>query len=405
VAARATQRWVEVAIDAVGPAGGRTYTYEVPPRLADVSVGEAVLVEFGRRQALGIVLGEQAEPPDVETKPLLARVRSDGPLLPPLQVALARHIAARYLAPPALVVRQLLPVGLLERVELVAQVVPDADGARADDDIYAAVSAAAGDGLAVDDLPRQHSRAAVLRRLHDLERDGLITLEWRVRPAGAREKVERLVRLTEVGLAAAAALARGEGVDGRPLGERQRALLAELRATAEPLPAARLAERHGGSAIPGLRRRGLVEVEESVVQREPLAGRPEPVRGALPAGAELTSAQARLVEQVGALAVGGEHRGFLVEGVTASGKTAVYAAVIARALGAGRGALVLVPEIALAVPLLERLSRELGVPVALLHSALSEGERAESGAACGPARRPSSLARGWPCSPRLPIPA
>jgi primosomal protein N' (replication factor Y) len=67
----------------------------------------------------------------------------------------------------------------------------------------------------------------------------------------------------------------------------------------------------------------------------------------------------------------------LLEGTTASGKSAVYAAAIAAALEQGRGAMVLVPEIALAVPLLDRLRHDLGVEVALLHSALGDGERAD----------------------------
>jgi len=352
--------------------------------LADVIPGEAVLVEFGRRQALGIVLAEQPTQPEVETKPLLARVRSDGPLLPPLQLALARHIAEHYLAPLALVVRQLLPPGLLERVELVARAAdgegrPDENGAppAVDDDLAQAVSRAGADGIAVDSLSRQAGRAALLRQLHNLERAGLIELEWRVRPAEARAKVERMVGLTDEGRATASLLAASEAVAGPALGERQRALLLELLNADESVAAARLAERHGGSAIPGLRRRGLVHIDEAPVERRPLAGRPPSPRGALPVDAELTPAQAALVGRVASLTEERRHSGFLVEGVTASGKTAVYAAAIARALAVGRGALVLVPEIALAVPLLERLAADLRVPVALLHSALSEGERSD----------------------------
>src|SRR3970282_2682142 len=68
---------------------------------------------------------------------------------------------------------------------------------------------------------------------------------------------------------------------------------------------------------------------------------------------------------------------FLREGVAASGKTAVYVTAIAAALRAGRGALVLVPEIALAAPLLDRLRTELHTDVAILHSGLGDGERAD----------------------------
>src|SRR5207253_4001871 len=99
--------------------------YSIPEALADLVPGEAVLVEFGRRQALGIVLGDGAESP-AGVKPVLDRVRADGPLLPPLTLALARSIAAHYLAPPSIVIRSMLPPAMLERLELVAERGPDA---------------------------------------------------------------------------------------------------------------------------------------------------------------------------------------------------------------------------------------------------------------------------------------
>ena len=83
-------RFVEVAIDAAGAGGMRTYTYAVPDALADLEAGEAVIVEFGRRQALAVILGDAAPPDGLQTKPVAARVRADGPLLPPLSLGLAR---------------------------------------------------------------------------------------------------------------------------------------------------------------------------------------------------------------------------------------------------------------------------------------------------------------------------
>ena len=115
---------VEVAIDAAGGGGSRTYTYHLPDRLADIQPGEAVLVEYGRREALAVVLGPAAERPGVATKPVAERVRADGPLLPPLSLRLARWISATYLAPPAIVLRAMLPPGFLERLELVAEAAP-----------------------------------------------------------------------------------------------------------------------------------------------------------------------------------------------------------------------------------------------------------------------------------------
>jgi primosomal protein N' (replication factor Y) len=389
----AERRFVEVAVDAPGVPGGRSYTYAVPETLADVELGEAVMVDFGRRPAVGVILAEAGEPA-IETKPLLARVRSDGPLLGSLWRDLARHISKHYLAPPGMVVRAMLPPGLLERIELhvtATAVAGSGSEARAglaaagdevgarESGLLAHVVALGPDGGRVDDLPQPSSRAMLLRSLRALETEGRVRMEWRVLPPAARPLQRRWAVLTAAGAAAAALLAADERPPGPPLGPRQKALLADLaapgRAGAEV--AARLAERHGSSTVPGLARRGLLELEVRVEERRPLAGRAAPLRGSRPAGTELDAEQQAALAAVRDAVAAGRHETLLLEGDTASGKTAVYAEAIAEAIAAGRGALVLVPEIALATPLVDRLRHDLGIEAVLLHSAVSEGERAD----------------------------
>ncbi|MBU6248135.1 MAG: primosomal protein N' [Xanthomonadaceae bacterium] len=87
-------------------------------------------------------------------------------------------------------------------------------------------------------------------------------------------------------------------------------------------------------------------------------------------------------EQRDAVAAVGETFGrfqpFLLDGITGSGKTEVYLALIEQALAAGRQSLLLVPEIGLAPQTLRRLRERLGVPVEVLHSNLAEGDRARA---------------------------
>src|SRR6185437_7356617 len=69
------------------------------------------------------------------------------------------------------------------------------------------------------------------------------------------------------------------------------------------------------------------------------------------------------------------HPGFLLQGVTGSGKTEVYLGAVEATLRAGRTAIVLVPEIALTPQVLWRFQARFGDVVAVQHSALSVGER------------------------------
>ncbi len=84
----------------------------------------------------------------------------------------------------------------------------------------------------------------------------------------------------------------------------------------------------------------------------------------------------------------GEFAPYLLDGVTGSGKTEVYLACISESIRRGCQALVLVPEIALTAQTVRRFRERLGFDVAILHSGLSEGERAAAwlSAARGEAR-------------------
>ncbi len=374
-------RLVEVAVDSVGGGGAQTYTYAVPERLIDIEPGEPVLVEFGQRQALGIVLAEAGGAPGIEAKPIVDRVRADGPLLPPLSLALARFISDHYLAPRALVLRAMLPPDMLERLELVAErrpatVAPPAD--PVDRDLLDQLEAGP---RAVRDLAAPDGRAGLVRRLRGMETRDLVSLDWTLSGSGAGPRFERWLEATDEGRAAAARLAAGERLAGRPLGPRQAAALAELsaapRGPSDGLASPDLAGRHGSAALAGLVRRGLAAVEIRERPRRPLAARPPGLRGGRPARAPLTPAQRVAVGLAADAIAAGDPTPLLLDGVTGGGKTAIYVESIATCLERGRPALVLVPEISLALPLVDRLRADLAARVALVHSGLGAGERAD----------------------------
>jgi primosomal protein N' (replication factor Y) len=162
---------------------------------------------------------------------------------------------------------------------------------------------------------------------------------------------------------------RALGDDQVRLTDGQRTLLAALQATG-PTPAAEL----GTSGLRRLEFRGLVALDRCARPRRP-------VQHAV--GAASATAPPLTLDQDAALgalleALADEHplpEGFLLQGVTGSGKTEVYLGAVEATLAAGRSAIVLVPEIALTPQVLWRFQARFGDVVAVLHSALSLGER------------------------------
>jgi primosomal protein N' (replication factor Y) (superfamily II helicase) len=179
--------------------------------------------------------------------------------------------------------------------------------------------------------------------------------------AGAVAREERWL-LTESGALAAAA--------GEPRrAPRQRALLAALQE--RRVASAAVLDEHLGAwrdAARALAARGWIASVEVEIARAP-QGTPAVRAPGPPLLAEQSAAVAAIAASL--------HRfgAFLLHGITGSGKTEVYLRLIEEVLAAGRRALLLVPEIGLTPQLLERFRARFEVPLAVLHSGLTDHER------------------------------
>ncbi len=168
-----------------------------------------------------------------------------------------------------------------------------------------------------------------------------------------------------------------EGFTGRRV--KQREVLEILLANGvESL--AKLTGEHGfsRSSIKALEDKGFVATKERVVTRDPLAE----VKYVESKPLTLNPQQAEVLERVQrsarAIEAGGKVKPILLYGVTGSGKTEVYLQAIQKAIDEGKGAIVLVPEIALTPQTADRFKKRFAKikdQVAILHSNLSEGER------------------------------
>lgn len=340
------------------------YTYQVPESLADrVVPGARVVVPVRQRELIGIVTGLTDSPPTQRAREILAAPDAE-PALPPALLETARWIAGYYGAPIGLTLRAMLPAALWGESKVIATLA----GRRVPGGVAGEVSTwldRKGGEAAVAAIARGLKRP-VWEAINRLVRVGAVTLRVEAPDTDAAVRTERVAALAE----ALPTLAERETLFRRS--PAQRALLEALEELGGRAPVRHLLDQLGlsRSGLDGLRVRGLLQVVEVAAARDPfrdLPGTPPPPTP--------TPAQAAAVAAIAELAPGDAA---LLFGVTGSGKTLVYLEAIRRALAEDRGALLLVPEIALTPQTVSRVRGAFGDQVAVLHSGLSDGERADA---------------------------
>jgi primosomal protein N' (replication factor Y) len=342
------------------------YRYRVPASLADRALpGARVVVPVRSTEMIGIVVTTEtgAESPglrDVLAAPdLVAAVP-----LPLLELAAA--IARYYGAPVGMVLRAMLPGPLWGKsvvmLETARQSMYQHGGVAGD--LLEWLHSRGGSGSATAAARKLKKPiwdvAGRLQRVGDLTmrivppdvRGGVATERIAVLPPEPLTLLEREARFARSPQRARIYQAL-EHAGGRMS---VAALLAQVSSTPAPLRAM-VAD-------------GLVSIELEAELRDPFAEHPV----TLPPK-ELDSAQKEAIDRLA-----GQESGEtgLLFGVTGSGKTAVYLERMRRVMQDGYGALLLVPEIALTPQTVSRVRGVFGDQVAVLHSGLSDGERADA---------------------------
>jgi primosomal protein N' (replication factor Y) len=127
----------------------------------------------------------------------------------------------------------------------------------------------------------------------------------------------------------------------------------------------------GAATVSSLEKKGLVEIFDEAVRRDPLAHAADmPLEEFT-----LTTAQSEVLENIREQSDTETYGAFLLHGVTGSGKTEIYIRAMHAVLARGRSAMMLVPEIALTPVFSRRLRSHFGDRVAIFHSSLQRGER------------------------------
>src|SRR5467141_401494 len=190
---------------------------------------------------------------------------------------------------------------------------------------------------------------------------------WSVaRPAGPAPAAERVLVLTGNGMESL--LERERHFKRAP---KRRVVYETVEALGGSAPVAHLVKqlKLSTTALEGLVKEGLARIEHVPEIRDPFAGL------STPPPPSLTEDQRRVVEGIRATDL---QQPILIHGVTGSGKTLVYLDVLRSVVASGNGAILLVPEIALTPQTVARVRGVFGDKVAVLHSGLSDGERADA---------------------------
>ncbi|MDB4950385.1 MAG: primosomal protein [Gemmatimonadetes bacterium] len=332
-----------------------------------------VLVPFGSRERVGWIdrVVETVPAGDAaKLKPLLG-VLDKVPSAPPPILRLARWIADYYVAPLGQVLRTALPAGLADASTDHLQLVADAafDGALTEAQGRVLGWLRKRDGAQpVARLRRELGDRVWWPAIRALETAGLVEVQTEPPRTAPVVRTRRVLRITDD----LPTLTRRDEVFGRS--KRQRECYETVEADGGFAEVAHLVNDIGFSydVVNGLVAKGVARIVEEEVVRDPYAGM------ALPAAHvhEPTGPQAGVIRALVEASRTPEPGTFLLRGVTGSGKTLVYIELLREIVDRqGRSAIVLVPEIALTPQTVGRFKSVFGDRVAVLHSALSDGER------------------------------
>ncbi len=360
------------------------FTYAIPVGMEPV-VGGRVLVPFRQQRMSGIVVELHDRPPQVKTKKVLEAFDLSAVLDEQL-LKLGKWIADYYLAPLGEVFRTMLPLSAEFRRAITYSITDDGQMALH----LAGMSGSSArsqrtpeeqlvefrvlDHLAERESVREESLRGATRVSKALLA-GMVRKKWIAREdVSVARDAARTVKVAVLLGAEASPSLDGSETRRHKLNDNQRALIDALAASGGRVPM----EALRGLDVPRttlstLVRRGLIELVDE--PRDFAVSRITLRRAGV--DFDLSRTQKEALRKIHDGVETGKFSGLLLHGVTGSGKTAVYLAAMREVLEQGKSSILLVPEIGLTPAVAADLHQVFGDEVAILHSALTDAERAE----------------------------
>lgn len=349
------------------------FDYHIPAEYEGlVQPGSLVNIPFGRQTVQGVVVGLVDEPAVEETKDIAALVDAE-PVLTAYQLQLAHCMAQDNLATLSQCLDLMVPAGLSQQVDVLVKREPGETPA--------------------DLTPLQKRLLDLLEKRGDLrgrQLDAALSkLDWRavlpalvksgvvssrsvLPPPAVRPKIVRTVQFSAP--PGWREIAATIGRAGTAAFDRRLAAMQFLADQAIPVNVSWVYAASGASStdLNRLAELDLVRLGETEIWRDPL----EKLKPVLTQPPVFTSDQEEVWRQLAPQFSDSQQRvPNLLVGVTGSGKTEIYLRAAGEALSAGKGVIILVPEIALTPQTVKRFFARFPGQVGLVHSKLSPGER------------------------------
>jgi len=353
----------------------------VPEQLQqNVSVGCRVLVPFGRKYVVGLVINQ----PDASSLPSLKPVADALDVTPsfsPALLSLCRWIAEYYLAPLNEVVRTALPHGFTGASRRRVSATAPLDDPRVQElkartpQRYTLLRHLVEHGPAfAADLKRIGGIRTIHAVLNTLEREGFVASEEVLpRPKG-RARERDFVDLERIDVQALQRTIAGlppRRASARQFLEMVSRLQARGDHEADLLDLVKGSGTSTAVCTP-FTRSGLLRITRHAVARTQDYGTEQRTLSIT-----LNAAQQEVFDRIAAALVAHRPHTFLLHGVTGSGKTQVYIECIRRCLERGGSAVVLVPEISLTPQIVRRFKSHFGNHAQVVHSRMTPGERSD----------------------------
>lgn len=350
---------VKVIVDVPVLNVNQTFDYEVPEQFTSViEVGMRVLVPFGPRKVMGFVV-ELSDNSTFTKLRSLVDVLDIEPALTKELIEIGKWLADETLCFYVTAYSAMLPQALKSTYDKIYELIDTTTTDPRLQELFSKSHSITHKAYEQSNLPLSVMQKAV--------RNNQVEVRYIVKDRGRVKKVTMVKPLLNQ------AELQASLMDLAANATKQRDIIEHFTVNPNAIISSSLKRKLSASdgTLKALVQKGILTTYQQEILRNPFEGRTfkktKPYK--------LTKEQNIALESISKSISANKNETFLLYGVTGSGKTEVYLQAIDKVLQKGQEAIVLVPEIALTPQMVTRFKERFGKKVAVMHSALSVGEK------------------------------